>query len=83
MNTALWALLAAAVIWFGIHLPSILHAHAIAEQRLILEDAEEDRALCEKWGMKNGTHQHTLCTFDLQAMRAKILKRALSNMDPL
>jgi hypothetical protein len=56
---------------------------AAAQQQLILELEHEDGALCEKWGMKLGTHAHMLCTLDLQEMREKDLKRALADMEVL
>ena len=34
--------------------------------------AAENRSYCEKWGMRSGTREHTLCTIDLQALRKSI-----------
>ena len=30
---------------------------------------------CEKWGMRSGTHEHLICTMDLDAIRAKVEQR--------
>jgi len=35
---------------------------------------------CEKWGMKTGTHEHTLCTLDLQEIRAHEGARIASDL---
>ncbi len=73
VECALWATMLAFVIYFLIffapHLPEMARR---AESIRALEIAAENSSYCEKWGMKRGTHEHTLCTMDLQELRKKI-----------
>jgi hypothetical protein len=48
---------------------------AEAEQQQAVEIATENRAYCEKWGMRAGTRAHALCTLDLDDIRAGHAKR--------
>jgi len=80
VHAALWALLAAWVIIMVANLPHISKARATAERQGTQEIAEENRVYCEKWGMKAGTHEHTLCTLDLQEIRAKVQQRIVDDM---
>ena len=77
--TVLWALAAAgAAIMIAImiaYYPRILEARARIERQRAQEIAEENRAYCEKWGLRAGTHEHTLCTLDLDEIRAKVEQR--------
>jgi hypothetical protein len=50
---------------------------AQAEQQQAAEIAAENRALCEKWGMRAGTREHVTCTLDLDEIRARHAKRPL------
>jgi hypothetical protein len=73
VESALWAALLAFVIYFLIHfVPSLPEAARRAESIRTLRIAAETSALCEEWGMKQGTHEHTLCTMDLRKFRKKI-----------
>jgi len=45
-----------------------------AESMRALKIAAENRSYCEKWGMKQGTHEHALCTIDLQELRTSIAR---------
>jgi hypothetical protein len=48
---------------------------AAAQERRATEITAENRAFCEKWGMRFGTAAHTECTRDLDAIRASQEKR--------
>ena len=48
---------------------------AAAESRQAAEIASENRAYCEKWGMRAGTREHAACTLDLDELRARHGKR--------
>lgn len=48
---------------------------ATAQERRATEISAENRAFCEKWGMRFGTAAHTECTRDLDAIRASQEKR--------
>ena len=74
-HVTLWALLGAWIVIMIIHIPQMSDAHATVERQRILEISAENRFYCEKWGMTPGTHEHTLCTLDLQHIRAKIEQR--------
>jgi hypothetical protein len=37
--------------------------------------ARENKRYCEKWGMQTGTHEHLICTMDLDAIRAEVEQR--------
>jgi len=73
VESALWALLAAFVLYFLVFLaPALPEIARRAESIRALNVAAENRSYCERWGMKQGTQAHTLCTSDLQELRAKI-----------
>ncbi len=73
VECGLWALSVAFVLYFVIFLlPHLPENARRAESIRALNIAEENRAFCEKWGMKQGTHEHLLCTMDLQQLREKI-----------
>jgi hypothetical protein len=48
---------------------------AATEQQLAAEIAEENRAYCEKWGMRAGTREHAKCTLELDEIRTRHSKR--------
>jgi hypothetical protein len=48
---------------------------AAAESSQAAEIAVENRAYCEKWGMRAGTREHAACTLDLDELRARHSKR--------
>src|SRR5262249_10885282 len=56
---------------------------AAAEQQLAAEIAEENRAYCEKWGMRAGTREHSMCTLDLDEIRARHSKRLAVGVEGL
>jgi hypothetical protein len=73
IESALWAILAAWVICFLIFVAPNLPAMARrAEAIRELKERAENRAYCEKWGMKEGSQDHALCIMDLRALRKKI-----------
>jgi hypothetical protein len=80
VHAALWALLAVLVVMVVINFPQILDAQAVAERQILQEISDENRFYCEKWGMKAGTHEHTLCTLDLQEIRAHVEARIASDI---
>ena len=80
LHTALWAALA---LWLAIlvtSLPKISQARAVVERQRALELIAENHSYCTKWGLAVGTHEHTLCTMDVQEMRAKHEKRLADDL---
>ena len=76
IETALWAALAAFVIFFcALILPEIPANVAKAESARALELIDENARYCEKWGMKRGTQAHIGCTINLQQLRNDIEQR--------
>ena len=78
--TVLWALAVAGAAIMIMYFPRILEARATIERQRAQEITEENRAYCEKWGLKAGTHEHTLCTLDLQEIRAKVEQRIADDL---
>jgi len=67
VECALWAALLSFVIFFAICVAPDLPENARRAASIrALNIAEENKSYCEQWGMKRGTHEHTLCTMDLQ-----------------
>ena len=76
VELALWASLVAFVIFFcAFILPGMPAGIEKAQRERDREVAEENIAYCTKWGKESGTHEHVLCTIDLQELRANIQKR--------
>jgi hypothetical protein len=65
---------------FAINFPRIVDARAVVQRELLQEISDENRFYCEKWGMKSSTHAHTLCTLDLQEIRAREGARIASDL---
>ena len=80
VRAALWALVAAWIVMFVISFPRIVDAHRAAQRQLLQQISDENSFYCEKWGMKTGTHEHTLCTLDLQEIRAHEGARIASDL---
>jgi hypothetical protein len=79
VESALWAGLVAFVIYFLINVvPNLPEMTRRAESMRALKIAAEKRSYCERWGMKQGTREHALCTIDLQELRTSI-ERNLSD----
>jgi hypothetical protein len=80
VHMALWAMLAAWAAILVSNLPNASKARATAERQRAQEIFAESRHYCERWGMKAATHEHTLCTLDLQEIRAKVEQRITEDM---
>ena len=73
VELALWATLIAFVICFVTFVvPGLPEAALRAESARAVAAAEDNRAYCEKWGMKRGTREHALCAADLYELRKKV-----------
>ena len=79
-HTILWAVAAAWAAIMIMNVPRMVEARATVERQRAQEIFEENRLYCEKWGMRAGTHQHTLCTLDLQEIRAKVEQHVADDM---
>ena len=75
VHMALWALAVAITVLLLLHIPQMRDARAIAEAQRAQEISQENKLHCEKWGMRSGTHEHLICTMDLDAIRAKVEQR--------
>ncbi len=76
LDTALWSLLIAFLIFFALFVaPRVPENQARQERIRALQDAAELDGYCQKLGKAPGTHEHTLCTLDLQEFRNKIERR--------
>jgi hypothetical protein len=53
---------------------------SVVERQRLKEISDENRFYCEKWGMKADTHEHILCTLDLQEIRARLQERIASDI---
>ena len=84
VHAALWARLAAFIIFFAVFavfiVPKLLEARARAESQRILDIAAEHNFYCDKWGMGVGTKGYAQCIRDLQAFRANVEKRIAGEM---
>ena len=82
VHLALWATLAALVLFFvAFTLPRLSEAAARAEKLRIEEISQENKSYCAKWQMGLGTKMHDQCLLDLQALRWKIQKRFADMLD--
>ncbi len=73
VESILWAGLLVFVGYFFIYiLPHLPEIRSRAEAIRMSKISSENSFYCEKWGMKPGTHEHALCTMDLQKLRQKI-----------
>jgi len=72
-----YAAAAALIVWTVMHVPEMAATRARADAREMLAVDRENHTYCEKWGMREGTHEHTLCVLDLQALRQKDQRRVL------
>ena len=75
VHMALWALLVAGTLFLLLNIPRMQEARTTAEAQQALEIFQENKLYCEKWGMRAGTHEHIICTMDLDAIRAKVEQR--------
>ncbi len=73
IESALWAALAAFIIYFLIYVaPNLPEISRQSERVRIMKAEAENSSYCEKWGMTRGTHEHTFCMIDLRRFRKKI-----------
>jgi hypothetical protein len=82
VHLALWATLAAFVVFFLAFIaPRLPEAAARAEALRIQEIAQENEGYCAKWQMGLGTKMHDQCISDLQELRSKIQDRLADWLD--
>ena len=73
VESALWATTIAFAIYYLVHIaPNVPEIARRAESIRTMNNAAENSAYCEKWGMKRGDHKHMLCMMDIQELRKKI-----------
>jgi hypothetical protein len=73
VECALWAGLLSFVLWFVTCVaPNLPETVRRAESLRALKVVEENSGYCERWGMKEGTREHALCTIDLRQLRQRI-----------
>jgi hypothetical protein len=75
IHTALWALLISGTVWLLLHLPQMRDARARAEAQRVQEVSEENKLYCQKWGMPARSHEHVICTMDLDHIRKDVEQR--------
>ena len=72
IHSALWALLIAGTVFLLLHIPQMREARAIAEAQRMQEISEKNKFFCEKWGMPARSHEHLICTMDLDHIRKEV-----------
>jgi len=81
VHLALWATLAAVVVFLAFVAPRIPEAAARAEALRIQEISQENEGYCAKWQMGLGTKMHDQCISDLQELRWKAQNRFADRLD--
>jgi hypothetical protein len=82
VHLALWAILAAFVVFFlALIAPRLPEAYARAEALRIQEITQENEDYCAKWQMGLGTKMHDQCISDLQELRSKAQNRFADRLD--
>jgi hypothetical protein len=82
VHLALWATLAAFVVFFLAFIaPRLPEAAARAEALRIQEISQENESYCAKWQMGLGTKMHDQCISDLQELRWKAQNRFADQLD--
>ena len=61
-------------------LPHVVERQHAAEIARLQEIVQINRMLCEKWGLKSGTPDHTACTIDLDEVRARQVRDMTARM---
>jgi hypothetical protein len=74
---AFWAVCGVLAVAAIILIQRAPQVRAEIERQQSAEMAAENRAYCEKWGMRAGTREHAACTLDLDELRARHAKRVL------
>lgn len=83
VNAGLWLLFFLGAAWYVSILPGMSQAAVVAQQRHVQDMRDENSALCEKWGMRAGTTQYSICLQDLADMRARDEKQTLEDISGL
>ena len=82
VHLALWATLAALVVFFLAYtVPRLPEATRRAEALRIQEISQENEDYCAKWQMGLGTKVHDQCISDLQELRWKAQNRFADRLD--
>jgi hypothetical protein len=82
VHLALWATLAAFVLFFFVYtVPRLQEAAARAEALRIQEISQENEDYCAKWQMGLGTKMHDQCILDLQELRWKAQNRFADQLE--
>jgi hypothetical protein len=82
VHLALWATLAAIVVFFlAFTVPRLLEAAARAEALRVQEIAQENEEYCSRWQMSLGTKMQDQCISDLQELRWKIQDRLADRLN--
>jgi hypothetical protein len=82
VHLALWAILAAFVVFFLAFIaPRLPEAYARSEALRIQEISQENEGYCAKWQMGPGTKMHDQCISDLQELRWKAANRFADLLD--
>ena len=82
VHLALWATLAAFVLFFLAYtVPKLPAAAARAEALRIQEISQENEGYCAKWQMGLGTKMHDHCISDLQELRWKAENRFADQLE--
>src|SRR5215467_10737239 len=81
VHLALWATLAAVVVFLAFVAPRIPEVAARAEALRIQEISQENEGYCAKWQMGLGTKMHDQCISDLQELRWKAQNRFADRLD--
>ena len=79
LNSGLWALGVALIVWAVLHVGDLADARAAIELRRAEEAALASRSYCEKWGMPPGTRRYSACQQDLEDIRDKARKDQLAD----
>jgi hypothetical protein len=72
VRMALWVLLVAGVAIIIFDIPRLQEARAMIERQRAQQILEANRFYCEKWGLRPTTHEHVICTMDLNDIRAEV-----------
>jgi hypothetical protein len=82
VHLALWATLAAFVVFFLAFIaPKLPEAASRAEALRLQEISQENESYCAKWQMSLGTKMHDQCISDLQELRWKTENRFADRFD--
>lgn len=75
LRMAIWGICGALAVVALAMIQKAPQVQATADSKQAAEIAAENRAYCEKWGMRAGTREHAACTLDLDEIRARQAKR--------